>query len=186
MATKRLIPLAVLALAGAVQADETCYTGGDETGTLEFTAVQDGSRFTGGFADFDVKYCWSDGDPAAGSISVTVRPASAATDNRDRDQTLESPEFFAVDEYPESTWKSTAIEADGDGYRAAGELTIRDITRDRAVTFTLEETDGGWRMRGESELMRLDYDVGTGEFADTDFIANRVGIRFDLHLSAPE
>ena len=185
MEKTRLIPLAVLVCAGVAAADETCRTGGDGTGVLEFRAVQDGDRFTGQFTEFEVEYCWPGDRPAAGAIRVAVRPASASTDNRDRDQTLESGEFFDVDRFPESTWTSTSIEATGEGYRAGGELTIKQVTRDQPVTFTLEETGDGWRMRGESELMRLDYDVGTGEYADTGFISNRVGISFDLLLEQP-
>lgn len=173
-----------LLLAGSLRAGENCHDGGGDTGKLEFSAVQDGSRFTGRFENFSVEYCWpGDAAPADGAIRVSVRPASAVTNNRDRDQTLESDEFFAVDAYPESTWVSREISRDGDGYRATGELTIRDITRQQPVTFSLERVEEGWRMRGEAEVRRLDYDVGTGEFADTDFIGNRVGIAFDLVLA---
>ena len=169
-------------------ADETCFSGGDGSGSLEFSGAVEGTGFTGRFGEFSVDYCMPESGPAGGEILVEVRLESADTDNRDRDQTLMGPEFFAVDEHPTARWCSTGIEPADDGYRGEGELTLKGITRTQPIRFTLEPDGADYRARGEftlagsADVNRQRFDVGTGEFADPEFVRNRVDVRFDVKL----
>ncbi|MGK7295985.1 MAG: YceI family protein [Candidatus Wenzhouxiangella sp. M2_3B_020] len=169
-------------------ADEACFSGGGDSGFLEFSGAVEGTGFTGRFADFSVEYCFPGSEPAAGGIRVEVVLESADTDNRDRDQTLMGPEFFAVDEYPRARWRSTRVERADDGYRGRGELTLKGITRDQPIRFTLEPDGADYRARGEftlagsADVDRQRFDVGTGDFADPEFVRNRVDVRFDVAL----
>lgn len=180
---------AVLLFAGSAVA-ESCYSGGGESGFLEFRGAVEGSGFTGRFGDFDVRYCMADGAPADGSIDVAVRLASAESGNNDRDETLIGPEFFHVERFPEATWSSTALRAAGDGYEADGELTLRDITAEQSIVFRLAPDGealvaaGEFTMGGSSEIERLRFDIGTGEFADPEFVRNRVDVRFEVRLDS--
>jgi polyisoprenoid-binding protein YceI len=188
---ENLIRISVLLLALGpmlAAADETCFTGGDDSGFLEFSGAVEGTGFTGRFGDFSVEYCFSGSEPAAGEIRVDVRLASADTDNRDRDQTLMGPEFFAVDEHPRARWRSTRIERADEGYRGGGELTLKGITADQPIRFTLEpdgadyRVRGGFTLAGSADVDRQRFDVGTGDFADPEFVRNRVDVRFDVTL----
>ena len=184
---------AVLAatVAGADTA-ENCYTGGQETGVLEFSGAVEGSSFNGGFGEFSVTYCMADGDPAGGQIDVEVELATADTDNRDRDQTLKGEEFFAVDEYPRATWRSLTIERDGDGYVGDGELELKGIRAGQPVRFTLAPDGdaivarGEFTIQGAAEVDRQRFNVGTGEFADPEFVRNRVDVSFEVLLASDE
>jgi polyisoprenoid-binding protein YceI len=175
--------------AGPVVA-ETCFVGGDGSGTLEFRGAVEGTGFTGSFGDFDVRYCMPEGQPADGSIDVTVALASADSNNRDRDEALLGPEFFAVEQFPESTWTSTSIRADGEGYVADGELALRDITAPQSITFSLSPdgdalvAEGRFTMGGATEIDRSRFDVGIGEFEDPEFVRTRVDVSFEVVLSA--
>jgi polyisoprenoid-binding protein YceI len=129
-----------------------------------------------------------EGRPAAGEIRVGVELASADTDNDDRDQTLMGPEFFAVDDHPRAEWVSTAIEAENGGYRADGELTLKGITKSQGIEFTLSSDGqgliarGGFTLAGAADVDRQRFDVGTGEFADPEFVRNRVDVSFEVRL----
>ncbi|MDT8450224.1 MAG: YceI family protein [Wenzhouxiangellaceae bacterium] len=183
----------VLVLAATVPAgaEAACYAGGDGTGTLEFAGAVEGRGFTGRFGEFDVRYCMPEGEPESGRIEVTVALASADSDNRDRDTTLKGEEFFDVVSFPESTWRSTEIVRDGEGYRAEGELTLKGITAAQPIRFTLEPDGerivarGAFTLAGDAEVDRQRFDVGTGEFADPEFVRNRVDVRFKVELAAP-
>ena len=126
------------------------------------------------------------GRPGEGRIRTEVRLASVDTGNRDRDETLEGPEFFGVDAHPASTWRSTAIEAVEGGWRAQGRLALNGCERDQGIEFELEPAPGegvdAMRMHGHGTVRRKAFDVGTGDFADEAFIRDRVGVRFDLRL----
>ncbi len=180
---------ALLLFAGSAGA-ENCYSGGSDSGFLEFRGAVEGSGFTGRFGDFEVRYCMTEGGPADGSIDVAVRLASAESGNNDRDETLIGPEFFHVERFPEATWSSTALRAAGDAYEADGELTLRDITADQSIVFRLVPDGEGlvaageFTMAGSSEIERLRFDIGTGEFADPEFVRNRVDVRFEVRLDS--
>lgn len=183
------LPVLLLSLASPVAAAQTCYSGGADSGTLEFSGAVDGTGFTGNFGDFAVDYCMPEGEPASGVIEVTVALASADSDNRDRDETLLGPEFFHVEQFPEATWTSTAIRSADDGFDADGELTLRDITASQSIVFQLTPdgdalvAEGAFTLGGSAEVQRLRFDVGTGEFADPDFVRDRVDVVFEVRLS---
>src|SRR5690625_5681731 len=105
--------LALLLIAGSSFAD--CYRSSDLSGRVEFEGVADGSGFTGSFGEFEVSLCM-DESLADAEIRVTVKTGSADTGNRLRDGELHGKNLFAVDAFPESTWTSASIEADGDGF----------------------------------------------------------------------
>jgi polyisoprenoid-binding protein YceI len=67
-------------------------------------------------------------------VQGTIKAASIDTNEPDRDNHLRSPDFFDVDNHPEITFSSTAIEHVRKGdYRVSGDLTMHGETR--PVTF---------------------------------------------------
>lgn len=180
----------VLAAPAGVWAAETCFTGNQENGKLEFSGAVEGSGFTGTFGRFSVTYCMPGDKPAEGSIEVQVEPASADTGNGDRDEALKGEEFFAVEQHPRAEWTSSAIACDGDGYVAEGELALKGIRAGQAIRFTLDPDGeglvarGAFVMSGAAEVDRQRFEVGTGEFADPEFVRNRVDVAFEVRLAA--
>ncbi len=86
------------------------------------------SKVRGGFTDISGTVIIGD-DPMDSSIDVTIQAASIDSGTPDRDAHLMSPDFLDVETYPELTYRADRVERTGDGWRALGELTIRDITR---------------------------------------------------------
>ena len=69
-------------------------------------------------------------DIAAGSISATIEAASIDTAEPQRDAHLQSPDFFDAAQFPQITFRSTAIAAlGGDRLRVDGELKMHGVTR---------------------------------------------------------
>jgi polyisoprenoid-binding protein YceI len=76
-------------------------------------------------------------DFARGSLDVVIDAASIDTGVADRDAHLRSADFFAVERYPEITFKSTgATQTGADRLRVDGALTIKGVTR--AVALDVE------------------------------------------------
>ena len=177
-----LVSTAAMLASAALLAGESCYTADQESGELRFSGVAEGTPFRGKFGGFSVRLCLSGEDLTTADIEVTVQTGSADVGNRDGNQALKDDEFFAVDQFPEARWVSTEIARDGDDYLAEGSLSIKSLESAQPVTLSLE-TDGESRvLSGSAEIMRLDWEVGTGEFEDTDFIRNRVDLSFELEL----
>jgi polyisoprenoid-binding protein YceI len=174
-------------------ASETCYQGGAEQGgQLEFRGAVDGTGFSGRFEAFSVRYCMPVGKPEAGAIEVQVELASADSRNRDRDEALLGEEFFDVDEFPLSTWTSSAIERVETGYRADGELDLKGVRAKQAIVFELTPDGESIRARGRfvldgsAEVDRQRFAVGTGEFADPEFVRDRIELAFEVELQQRE
>ena len=97
------------------------------------------TRVRGTFGEFDGSVHLDFVDPSRSSVEVRIKAASIDTGNADRDAHLRSNDFFAMDDYPEIVFASTAIEAiDDETYRVTGDLTIRGVTR--RVSFDGERT----------------------------------------------
>ncbi len=84
----------------------------------------------GEFHDFDGTIVYDAENPENSSVEVTVQAASIDTDNEKRDDHLRSEDFFAVDQYPTLSFKSTSVEdAGGDKLNVTGDFTIRGVTK---------------------------------------------------------
>jgi polyisoprenoid-binding protein YceI len=173
-----LIALALCpaALADVRQSNQT-------SGTLEFSAVQAGAKFTGSFKRFQVKLTFDPANPAAkGSLDVTVETSAIDTQDAERDEILRSRDFFWTEKYPQAVFHAEHFEPEGGGFRARGELTIRGATKPATARFTLAPALGAAVMKGTASLRRLDFGLGQGDWASTEWIGDEVEVRFELAL----
>jgi polyisoprenoid-binding protein YceI len=93
----------------------------------------------GQFRKFTVDVDFDEEHPEKSSVVAHIDASSIETGMEARDAHLRSADFFEVERYPELTFRSTAIEAGGDGYKIDGDLTIRGVTRQ----VTLDAEIGG-------------------------------------------
>jgi polyisoprenoid-binding protein YceI len=158
----RALALALLlcpaALAGPREADAS-------SGKLEFSATQADAKFSGAFKRFHVKLDFDPATPAQGRLDVTVEAASIDT------------------KYPQAEYHATRFERAGPGWRADGELTIRGVKKPVPVSFTLVPAGGATVMKGTASLKRLEFGLGRGEWASTEWVGDAVDVRFELKLS---
>lgn len=178
--------LAALLLAAwmplAAVAEVACYRADGDSGELNFRGEAEGTPFSGFFDDFEVRLCTADGGLAGAEIEVRVSTSSVTVGNRQGDEALRGSDLLAVEQFPEAIWISEGVEASGDGYRAQGRLSLREVSADQAVNLNLEQDGESWWLSGDAEILRLEFNVGTGEFDDPEFIRNRVDLRFELKL----
>ncbi len=183
---------ASLLLAAPAPAEQRCYLGDASSGELTFAGAVEDTGFTGRFGEFAVSYCLAGEAPEEHEIRVTVGLMSADSDNRDRDETLKGTEFFAVKRYPTAVWESTGVRRNGEGYVADGELSLKGITAPQAIRYELTPEGeaiiarGRFTMTGGTRIDRQRFDVGTGEFADPEFVRNEVVVEFEVTLSAQQ
>lgn len=98
------------------------------------------STVTGTFHRFSGEVLTEGDDFSQAQVHLTLETNSISTNNEQRDGHLKSDDFFAADQYPHMTFKSTSVEKTGaDTFRLHGDLTIRDVTR----PVTLEVEQGG-------------------------------------------
>ncbi len=177
---RRILLLAIAGafLSSAAQAGEWKMV--DDSSTVRFIGVQEGSAFRGRFENFTAMIDFDPADPAAGKIIGVVSMDSAKTGDAERDATLLEEDWFNPSNFPESRFESDSIEALDDGtYAAHGQLTI--IGNSNPVTMNFEfDVDGSTaHFSGTFDILRLDFGVG---WDATNWIDDEVGVQVELDL----
>ena len=147
------------------------------------------TKVRGTFGEFEGSAHLDFNEPKGSTVTVTIKATSIDTGNADRDAHLRSNDFFAMDEYPEITFGSSAIEAlDPDTYHVTGDLTIRGVTR--SVSFDAERTGpvtdpwGNTRVgfAGSLAVNRKDWGVSWNMALETGgvVVSEKVTLEFDI------
>ena len=94
------------------------------------------TKVRGSFNEFTGTGVFDADNPAASHLELTIEAASIDTRNADRDGHLRSNDFFDMEQFPQITFVSTAVEAvDDTTYRVTGDLTIKGVTKPVTVDF---------------------------------------------------
>ena len=144
--------------------------------TLVFASKYDGEVFTGKFAGFTTTMSFDPARLATSKLDVVIPLTGASTGNGDRDSTLASADFFNIAKFAQARYTATKFRALGvNQYAAAGNLSLRGVSKPVVLTFTW--TLGAQPvLAGKATVKRLDFGVGTGDWADTGSIPNEVAV----------
>jgi polyisoprenoid-binding protein YceI len=96
------------------------------------------SHVNGRFKKFSVEGKEDLSNVEKSTVIVKIDSSSIETGNMDRDNHLKSPDFLKVDEFPEIVFRSTSIKKNGDNFKVAGNLKIRDV--EKPYTFDVERS----------------------------------------------
>jgi cytochrome b561 len=163
------LSLGLLALPVAAQAPELAapaWTVDKAQSRLGFTANADGEDFAGQFNTWDAEIRFDPANLGASSAAVTVALGSVETDNSNEGGALQGDSWFATATFPNATFKTTAIRAEGSGYVADGTLTIRDKSQPVSLPFDLAIAGDVAKMKGSLKIDRKAFDLGTGTWQD--------------------
>lgn len=98
------------------------------------------AKVRGSFTDYSAEISVGE-NPLESSLTAVVQMASIDSGNADRDGHLRTNDFFAIDEFPTMTLRSTSFEAKGDDFVMHADLTIKGVTK--SVAFELEFSGTG-------------------------------------------
>ena len=142
----------------------------------------------GQFTDFEGTAHVDAENPAASTVSLTIRPASISTGSADRDGHLVSADFFDVENHDAITFASTSVERDGAEWTVTGDLTIKGTTQ--SVTIPFEETGtaidpfGNTRVgfEGATTINRKDWDLSWNAALETGgvLVSEKIKLEFDV------
>jgi polyisoprenoid-binding protein YceI len=152
-----------------------------ESSTLGFSSSYDDESFEGTFSQFSADIAF---DPAtvSGRFEVVIKLASAGTENEERDEVLLAGEFFNVMAMPEARYSATRFRKLDDGrFVAEGTLTLRGITQPVALTFTWTPGERPV-LQGTASVNRLGFEVGMGDWDDTEVMPDAVAVSTRLAL----
>jgi polyisoprenoid-binding protein YceI len=142
-------------------------------------------RFAGGVSG-TIHY--DDKDPSKSSVKATIKVASVNTDNENRDKDLRGPNFFDADKYPEITFESQRVEKRGDNYVAIGNFTMKGVTKQIELPFTIggriNDGKGHGRIGIQSgtTLNRQDYGVSWNKTVEGGGVVVGNEVKIDLNI----
>lgn len=152
-----------------------------EGSKLGFTTSWSGQPIQGRFERWRASIIFSPDALDRSSVTVVVDLASARTGDRQRDEVLPSGDWFDVAAHPQAVFRTTSIRKTGeDRYAAEGTLEMRGVTRPLSLPFRLEIAGDRAEVTGTVSLDRTAYGVGQGEFAATEDVPAKVGVRVQL------
>ena len=147
------------------------------------------SKVRGAFNEFDGSVYLDTENPANSHIEITIKAASIDTRNVDRDNHLRSNDFLAMNEYPEITFRSTAVkQLDATHYAVTGDLELRGVTKPITVDFefTGSATDPWGNLRvgfeGGTTINRKDWGITWNAALEAGgvMVSDRVNLEFEV------
>ena len=155
--------------------------------SLNFSFMQAGAENTGKFTKFPVALDASADGATVSKLDVTVDMTTLDSGDKDRDDTLRGADLFSVSKFPKAHFVATQITRTATGFDALGKLTLRDVTRDQHVQFTLrsvnEQGHPALYLTGKATVHRLDYGVGQGDWKSTEWVGADVTVTYNVRLA---
>jgi polyisoprenoid-binding protein YceI len=180
---RKLLPLLLAAAIPGV-ACAADYSVQPATSKLGFTSNFQGQSFDGSFGKWTAAISYDAAKLATSKFDVEVDLTSAKTGDNDRDGALPGPDFFNAAKFPKAHFVTTAFRQNGAQVVADGNLTLHGVTKPVSLNVSFKPQGTGATLDVTGSVKRLDFGVGSGEYADTSVIGPDVKINAHLTLTA--
>ena len=147
------------------------------------------TKVRGNFNEFEGTATVDATDFAKSSAQLTIQVASIDTRSEQRDGHLRSNDFLDLENYPQITFASTAVEQTGPAsLEVTGDLTIKDVTKSVTIPFDFEgaATDPFGNLRvgfeGSVVINRKDYGVSWNAALEAGgvLVSEKVVLEFEI------
>jgi polyisoprenoid-binding protein YceI len=178
----------VAALSSAASANET-YKFDQSHSTIGFSVHQFLGTTHGKFTKFDGKIDIDRENPANSSVMARIDVRSIDTGIVKRDNHLRSPEFFAVEKYPDIMFKSRSVKQTGaqEG-DIVGDLTMHGVTKPitlhvKLLTSPNDSKQTRWSVTTDP-LKRRDFNLMFAQAAESmSGISQTVSINIEIEAT---
>lgn len=175
-----LVFLTIIAGAAIGSAEASEWQLVEESSTVRFIGVQEGSAFRGRFENFFAMIDFDPANPDAGKIVGVVKMDTAQTGDEERDATLLEEDWFDPQSHPESRFESERVEQLDDGtFVAHGQLTLVGVSQAVTMPFKFDVSEKTAHFSGSFDIKRLDFGVG---WDSTFWIDDEVAVQVELDL----
>lgn len=132
----------------------------------------------GHFSGLKATIQFNEKDLPGSSITASVDATTVSTGIGLRNHDLRSKEeWLNTDKYPLITFHSKKIEKTTNGFKALGNLTLKDITKPVEISFTFTTQGATGLFKGQFPIKREDFNVGKP--------GGKVGSEITIDLEVP-
>jgi polyisoprenoid-binding protein YceI len=152
---------------------------------LGFTVQWSNEPFTAHFDSWKADIDFDPANLASSHADVTIAIGSETSDAADLDGGLKGAQGFAAGQFPSARFATKSFShKSGNDYVADGTLTLKGMTRDVALPFTLTITGKQAHMVGKAHLLRTDFGIGQGQWAAPSPVSHDVLVNIDITATA--
>ncbi len=147
--------------------------------TIKFD-VKSSVKIVGKFDKWDASLTFTSPEESSGVLTITIQADSVDTGSGMKNNKLKSKDFFAVEENPVITFKSTKFVPTGpDTYEVDGDFTIRGVSNPEKLKLIVTgKGTGSGEIKGKMIFNRKNYDMDKG----IPFVKIGDQVEVDIHL----
>jgi polyisoprenoid-binding protein YceI len=163
---------ALIANAGAIDASKSSVTA-----TFKQLGVAVDTKFKtfSGQIDFDAA------NAATAKAQLVLQVASFDMGDAEYNKEVQKKEWFNAAQFPQATFVTTAIKPiSANKLQAQGKLTIKGKSLDVNVPIDFKQDAKTQTFSGSLLIKRLYFNIGEGEWKDTDTLADDIIIKFNI------
>jgi polyisoprenoid-binding protein YceI len=155
-----------------------------EKSQVTFTSKQMGVPVDGSFKKFTAALNFDPAKPEAGKAQIEIDLASVDAGSKDANDEVVGKGWFNVREFPKAKFVADSVKALGNNrFEARGKLSIKGKTKDVVVPFGYKPDGANAVLEGSIPLVRTQFGIGEGQWADTSVVADEVPVKFHLVVS---
>ena len=152
---------------------------------LGFTVQWSNELFSARFDNWKANIDFDPANLAASHADVTIATGSEASDETDFDSGLKGVQGFAAAQFPSAHFVTKSFtHKSGNDYVADGTLTLKGITKEVSLPFTLAINGKQAHMVGTAHLLRTDFGIGQGQWAAPTPVSHDVAVNIDIIATA--
>lgn len=145
-----------------------------------FVAKNLGLSVNGKITGMKVSGHYDEASVLQSKLTGTLEVATINTGIELRDNHLRSNDYFDVKKYPNITFKTKSIITEGSSLVAIGDLTIKGVTKEERIKFTIERKETQRVFMGDITIQRRDFELGgNSALVMADTIRVRVFVVFE-------
>lgn len=145
--------------------------------TIEFSGQHAGNDFKGTFKTWTANIQFDPANLLGSLATVKIDTASASTGNSTYDGSLPSSEWLNPKAFPEAVFQTKSIrQIDVGSYEADATLTIKGVSKDVVLPFTVQIDGDAATMKGSLALDRLGFEIGKAADPKAEWVTKDIAV----------
>ena len=151
---------------------------------ITFTSKLMGSKISGGFGKFSGKVSFDSGEPEKAKANLVIDIASFNAGGEELQEEAKGKDWFSTKLFPTANFATDSVKVTGpNSLDAHGTLTMKGKTLPLLISVKYQPQGKQMVFDANFQILRLDFGLGAGNWADTSAVANEVPVNVHLVLN---
>jgi len=151
---------------------------------ITFTSKLMGSKISGGFGKFSGKVSFNSDEPEKAKANLVIDIASFNAGGEELQEEAKGKDWFSTKLFPTANFVTDSVKVTGpNSLDAHGTLTIKGKAVPLLISVKYQPQGKQMVFDANFQVLRLDFGLGAGNWADTSAVANEVPVNVHLVLN---